>query len=138
MSISGEGVLLWWKWQMQRPCGRCKEQEEGLWAGAQGAKGRAAGNALREVMGADCGASWTAVGTLPFPLSDMVPWESAEQGRDVTCPGVHRHPLQHAGKEEVETQEEGCRHDAGVGRGGWAGPGRRRWNRKKWTGMICK
>lgn len=48
-------------------------------------------------MGADCGTSQTVVGTLSFPLSDMVPWESAEQGRDVTGPGVHRHPLQHAG-----------------------------------------
>lgn len=80
-------------WQVQgarrRPVGWSPESK-----GASSRKRAQRGDQGRLWGFMDCG------GTLSFPLSDMVPWESAEQGRDVTGPDVHRHPLQHAGTGE--------------------------------------
>lgn len=44
MTISGEGVLLEGEKEVQKSCGRSKEQEEGIWVRPQGAKERVVGN----------------------------------------------------------------------------------------------
>ena len=79
--------------EVQRPCGRSKELEEGLWAGAQGAKEECWEMCLEKWRGQTVGALWTMLGTLSFLLSEMEPQENSEQGRDEPDSGVHWHLL---------------------------------------------